>query len=70
MCNKNDCFSCLLPILLNTIAAVQNVDPLLIKSARTLGLSDAKLFRKVILPAAVPTIFVGADCRCNIFIRL
>jgi len=52
-------FACVWPILLNTIAAVQNVDPLLIKSARTLGLSDAKLFRKVILPAAVPTIFVG-----------
>ncbi|EPR9360701.1 ABC transporter permease [Acinetobacter baumannii] len=52
-------FACVWPILLNTIAAVRNVDPLLIKSARTLGLNDAKLFRKVILPAAVPTIFVG-----------
>ncbi|GAA5000341.1 ABC transporter permease [Acinetobacter puyangensis] len=52
-------FACVWPILLNTISAVRNVDPLLIKSARTLGLSDAKLFRKVILPAAVPTIFVG-----------
>ena len=35
------------------------VDPLLIKSARTMGLSQFQLFRKVILPSAVPTIFVG-----------
>lgn len=52
-------YSCSFPILLNTIAGVKNVDPLLIKSARTLGLSSFQLFRKVILPAAVPTIFVG-----------
>jgi NitT/TauT family transport system permease protein len=45
--------------LLNSIAAVKNVDPLLVKSARTMGLSSGQLFRKVILPAALPTIFVG-----------
>jgi NitT/TauT family transport system permease protein len=47
------------PILLNTVSGVRNVDPLLIKSARTMGLSSSQLFRKVILPASVPTIFVG-----------
>lgn len=52
-------YSCSFPILLNTISGVKNVDPLLIKSARTLGLSSFQLFRKVILPSAVPTIFVG-----------
>ncbi|HVZ37216.1 MAG TPA: ABC transporter permease [Polyangiaceae bacterium] len=52
-------YSCSWPILLNTITGVRNVDPLLIKSARTMGLSPFQLFRKVILPAAVPTIFVG-----------
>lgn len=52
-------YSCSWPILLNTISAVRNVDPLLIKSARTLGLSTTQLLWKVILPAAVPTIFVG-----------
>ncbi|QIO07252.1 ABC transporter permease [Acinetobacter shaoyimingii] len=52
-------YACTWPILLNTISGVQNVDPLLIKSARTMGLPPHKLFRKVILPAAVPTIFVG-----------
>jgi NitT/TauT family transport system permease protein len=52
-------YSCSFPILLNTIAGVKSVDPLLIKSARTMGLSPFKLFHKVILPAAVPTVFVG-----------
>ncbi|HLG82367.1 MAG TPA: ABC transporter permease [Bradyrhizobium sp.] len=52
-------YSCAWPLLLNTIAAVKQVDPLLIKSARTMGASSQQLFRKVILPAALPTIFVG-----------
>jgi NitT/TauT family transport system permease protein len=52
-------YSCAWPLLLNTIAAVKQVDPLLIKSARTMGASPQQLFRMVILPAALPTIFVG-----------
>jgi NitT/TauT family transport system permease protein len=47
------------PVLYNTISGVRNVDPLLIKSARSLGVSHLRLFQKVILPAAVPTIFTG-----------
>jgi|SRR4051794_4894235 len=52
-------FACVFPILLNTINAVRNVDPLLIKSAKSMGLSSAKLFYKVIFPASIPTIFTG-----------
>ncbi|WGD53592.1 ABC transporter permease [Bradyrhizobium sp. CB1650] len=52
-------YSCAWPLLLNTVAAVKQVDPLLIKSARTMGATPQQLFRKVILPAALPTIFVG-----------
>lgn len=52
-------YSCTWPILLNTISGVRNVDPLLIKSAKTMGLSSYELLRKVVLPASVPTIFVG-----------
>lgn len=47
------------PILLNTISGVRAVDPLLVKSAVSLGFSPLRLFQKVILPAAVPTIFTG-----------
>jgi NitT/TauT family transport system permease protein len=53
------CYACTWPILLNTISGVQSVDPLLIKSARSLGLGPLRLFQKVILPAAVPTVFTG-----------
>jgi NitT/TauT family transport system permease protein len=52
-------YGCAWPILLNTISGVRTVDPLLIKSARSFGLSPLRLFQKVILPAAVPTIFTG-----------
>jgi NitT/TauT family transport system permease protein len=47
------------PVLYNTIGGVRGVDPLLIKSARSLGVGQLRLFQKVILPAAVPTIFTG-----------
>jgi NitT/TauT family transport system permease protein len=47
------------PILINTITGVRTVDPLLIKSARSLGLTPIRLFQKVVLPAAVPSIFTG-----------
>ncbi|MBD7968359.1 ABC transporter permease [Paenibacillus sp. Sa2BVA9] len=52
-------FACTWPILLNTVNGVRNVDPLLVKSARSLGLAPIKLFIKVILPATLPSIFTG-----------
>jgi len=52
-------YGCAWPILLNTISGVKTVDPLLVRSARSMGLSHLRLFQKVILPAAVPTIFTG-----------
>lgn len=47
------------PVLLSTISGVKYVDPLLIKSARAMALNDIALFKKVILPAAVPSIMTG-----------
>ncbi|MEV7350275.1 ABC transporter permease [Micromonospora chalcea] len=52
-------YACSWPILLNTVAGVKGVDPLLIRSARSMGLNHLRLFQKVILPAAVPTVFTG-----------
>ena len=52
-------FACTFPIHLNTINAVRNVDPLLIKAAKSLALPSYRLFYKVILPASIPTIFTG-----------
>ncbi|MER7009313.1 ABC transporter permease [Dactylosporangium sp. NPDC000555] len=52
-------YACFWPVLYNTISGARDVDPLLIKSARSLGLPHIKLFTKVIVPAALPTIFTG-----------
>jgi NitT/TauT family transport system permease protein len=52
-------YAAFFPVLLNTIAGVRTVDPLLVRAARSLGLSNFRLFLKVILPSAVPTIFTG-----------
>jgi len=52
-------YSCSWPLLLNTVAGVRQVDPLLVKSARTMGATPAQLFARVILPAALPGVFVG-----------
>lgn len=48
------------PILLNTVSGVKSVDPVMIRAGRILGCDTSfKLFLKVILPAAMPTILVG-----------
>lgn len=52
-------YAAFFPVLLNTVAGVRTVDPLLVRAARTLGLSNLQLFAKVVLPSAVPTIFTG-----------
>lgn len=52
-------YSCFFPVLLNTIVAVKNVDPLLIKSARSMNVPTHKLFYQVVIPASLPTIFTG-----------
>lgn len=47
------------PVLLNTISGVKQVEKLLIHSAISMGASRGFIFRKVILPAASPSIFTG-----------
>jgi NitT/TauT family transport system permease protein len=47
------------PVLFTTILGVQQVDPLYIKSARSIGADRLTIFRKVILPGAAPVIFTG-----------
>jgi len=47
------------PVLLNTISGVRQVDRLLVLSAKSMGASQAFIFRKVVLPAASPSIFTG-----------
>ncbi|WP_106407647.1 aliphatic sulfonate ABC transporter permease SsuC [Aquidulcibacter paucihalophilus] len=47
------------PIYLNTLHGVRNVDPQLIEMGRIYGMNNRTLFLKVILPGALPSIFVG-----------
>ncbi len=47
------------PIYLNTLHGVRTVDPQLIEMGRVYGMSPWTLFRKVIFPGALPSIFVG-----------
>jgi NitT/TauT family transport system permease protein len=50
---------CVFIVLLNTLAAVSGVDPDLVKAARTLGADRWTIFRKVVIPAALPGILLG-----------
>ncbi|GAB3609276.1 ABC transporter permease [Humibacter ginsengiterrae] len=52
-------YAAFFPILLNTVAGVRGIDPLLVRAARTLGVGRVRLFAKVVLPAAIPTVFTG-----------
>jgi len=47
------------PILTSTIQGVRSVNPTLIDSARVLGAGEGQVFRKVLLPAAMPSIITG-----------
>ena len=47
------------PIYINTLHGVRTVDPQLIEMGRVYGMSPFTLFRRVILPGALPSIFVG-----------
>lgn len=48
------------PTLLNTVVGVKGVDPVLVRAGQVLGCdTEAAVFRRVILPAALPSIVVG-----------
>jgi NitT/TauT family transport system permease protein len=47
------------PILTSTIQGVKTVGVTLIDSARVLGASENQIFRKVLIPAAMPSIITG-----------
>jgi sulfonate transport system permease protein len=47
------------PVYINTLHGIRSVDPQLIEMGRTYGMSPWTLFRRVILPGALPSIFVG-----------
>ena len=52
-------FASIFPILLNTAAGPQTVDPALLQSAKVFGANRFEQFWKVLLPASLPFVFVG-----------
>jgi len=47
------------PIYVNTLLGIQSVDPQLVEMGRIYGMNRWQLFARVILPGALPAIFVG-----------
>ncbi len=47
------------PVYLNTLHGIRGVDPQLVEMGRSYGMGPGALFRRVILPGALPSIFVG-----------
>jgi NitT/TauT family transport system permease protein len=60
--------ACVFPILVNTIVGVRQCDEGLILAARDLGATRSQIQRKVVLPAAIPSIFAGARLALGISI--
>jgi len=47
------------PILVNTIVGVKNIDPNLVRAARSLGAPEHKLLMRIVLKGALPQIITG-----------
>jgi ABC-type proline/glycine betaine transport system permease subunit len=47
------------PFYVNTLHGVRSIDPQLMEMGRAYGLSERQLFLRVVLPGALPSIFVG-----------
>ncbi len=47
------------PILISTIQAIKNLDPVLVKTAMNFGAKDYSMLLKIVLPASLPYVFLG-----------
>jgi ABC-type nitrate/sulfonate/bicarbonate transport system permease component len=61
---------CVWPILLNTIDGVRGVEPTMLEMSRSYGLSRARLWSRVLLPAALPQVFSGLRAALSIALIL
>lgn len=52
-------FACVWPILINARYGARNVDPLLLDAARAMGCGPTERLRRVVLPAAMPSVATG-----------
>jgi len=49
----------LIPVIINTKGAFQNVNPILLQVGASMNLTRRQLFRHILIPAVAPTIFSG-----------
>jgi osmoprotectant transport system permease protein len=49
----------LLPIIRNTSAGISGVDPAVREAARSMGMTDGQVLRRVELPLSIPTVIAG-----------
>lgn len=49
----------LIPIIMNTKAAFQNVNPILLQVGASMNLTRRQMFRHILLPAVAPAVFSG-----------
>ncbi|MBV8912687.1 MAG: ABC transporter permease [Acetobacteraceae bacterium] len=53
-------YAAFFPLLLNTVHGVSQVDRKLLQAARTMGVSRGRIIPTVVLPAALPSVLLGA----------
>lgn len=52
-------YATFMPLLTYTVDGIKNTNPVLIRSAKSLGANQFQIFTKVILKSALPNVFVG-----------
>jgi ABC-type nitrate/sulfonate/bicarbonate transport system permease component len=53
-------YAAFFPMIINTIHGVRGVDQSLVRAARTLGLGRFAILKNVVMPGALPSLFIGA----------
>jgi len=51
--------ACIFPVLLNTYGGVRAIDPVLIDTGRTFGVSRLTALLQIVLPASLPSVLTG-----------
>ena len=49
------------PVLTNTLEGIKSVNPVLIRSALSLGASDRQIYQRIIFPSVLPSILAGCQ---------
>ncbi|MFT9057305.1 MAG: ABC transporter permease [Ethanoligenens sp.] len=52
-------YATIFPVVINTIAGVQHIDPIKLQAAQSQGASALQTFYSIIIPASIPHIFTG-----------